>query len=300
MPGCYAQLLEIRDTLEKHYEDMQDIEFTIERGTLYMLQTRTGKRTGLAALNIAFDFKEAGVIDTKTLLQRVEADMLVQLLAPIFDAKDKDKAKKAGRVLGKGLPAGPGAASGEIAFSAARAVEMAAKGKKVLLARAETSPEDLAGMVAAVGILTSRGGMTSHAAVVARGMGKPCVVGAESIRIDTEAKKLTAAGKSLKEGDAISIDGATGEVILGPLDPHPSEIQQVLVEATLKGYDSPLYGRYAQLLRWADDARKLKVRTNADTPHDAEVARASARKASGSAARSTCSSPRTGFARCAR
>ena len=274
MPGCYAQLLEIRDTLEKHYEDMQDIEFTIERGTLYMLQTRTGKRTGLAALHIAFDFKEAGVIDTKTLLQRVEADMLVQLLAPIFDAKDKDKAKKAGRVLGKGLPAGPGAASGQIAFSAARAVEMAGTGKKVLLARAETSPEDLAGMVAAVGILTSRGGMTSHAAVVARGMGKPCVVGAESIRIDTEAKKLTAAGKSLKEGDAISIDGATGEVILGPLDPHPSEIQQVLVEATLKGYDSPLYGRYAQLLRWADDARRLKVRTNADTPHDAAVARA--------------------------
>jgi pyruvate,orthophosphate dikinase len=274
MPDCYAQLLAIRDTLETHYKDMQDIEFTIERGTLYMLQTRTGKRTGLAALHIAFDFKESGVIDTEALLSRVDADMLVQLLAPIFDAKDKERAKKDGRVLGKGLPAGPGAASGAIAFTAERAVEMARKGAKVLLVRAETSPEDLAGMVAAVGILTSRGGMTSHAAVVARGMGKPCVVGAETIQVDADARKLTAAGKKLKEGDAISIDGTTGEVILGNLETHPSEIQQVLVEKTLKPQKSALYGRYAQLLRWADDVRRLKVRTNADTPHDAEVARA--------------------------
>jgi len=274
MPACYAQLLEIRNTLESHYKDMQDIEFTIERGKLYMLQTRTGKRTGLAALHIAFDFKESGVIDTDTLLERVDADMLVQLLAPIFDAKDKDRAKAQGRVLGRGLPAGPGAASGAIAFTAERAVQMAERGAKVLLVRAETSPEDLAGMVAAVGILTSRGGMTSHAAVVARGMGKPCVVGAESIQVDASAKRLTAAGKKLKEGDAISIDGSTGEVILGALDTHPSEIQQVLVEKTLKPAKSPLYGRYAQLLRWADDARRLKVRTNADTPHDAQVARA--------------------------
>jgi len=273
-PACYQQLLGIRDTLEKHYKDMQDIEFTIERGTLYMLQTRTGKRTGLAALHIAFDFKEAGVIDTKTLLSRVEADMLVQLLAPIFDVKDKERAKAAGRVLGRGLPAGPGAASGVIAFTAERAVEMAAHGKKVLLVRSETSPEDLAGMVAAAGILTSRGGMTSHAAVVARGMGKPCVVGAESIQIEEKTKRLTAAGKRLKEGDAISIDGTTGEVILGTLETHPSEVQQVLVEKTLKPQASPLYGRYAQLLRWADDHRRLKVRTNADTPHDAEIARA--------------------------
>ena len=274
MPECYAQLLDIRATLETHYQDMQDIEFTIERGTLYMLQTRTGKRTGLAALHIAFDLKEAGVIDTKSLLKRVEADMLVQLLAPIFDVKDKERASKAGRILGKGLPAGPGAASGAIAFSAERAVEMAAHGRQVLLVRDQTSPEDLAGMVAAVGILTSRGGMTSHAAVVARGMGKPCIVGAESIQVDTTAGKLIAAGKTLKEGDAISIDGTTGEVILGALDPHPSEIQQVLVVKTLEARNSPLYGRYAQLLRWADDVRRLKVRTNADTPHDAEVARA--------------------------
>ncbi len=274
MPGCYEQLLRIRETLEAHYLDMQDIEFTIERGTLYMLQTRTGKRTGLAALNIAYDFHEAKVIDRNQFLRRVDADMLVQLLAPIFDAKDKEKAKKAGRVLGKGLPAGPGAASGAIAFSAERAVEMAAKGVSVLLVRSETSPEDLAGMVAAVGILTSRGGMTSHAAVVARGMGKPCVVGAESISIDAAKKSLKAAGKTLKEGDAVSIDGTTGEVILGKLDPHPSEIQQVLVGKTLKPEKSSLYARYSKLMGWADEKRRLRVRTNADTPNDARVARA--------------------------
>ena len=273
-PSCYAQLLEIRDTLEVHYKDMQDIEFTIERGTLYMLQTRTGKRTGLAALHIAFDFKEAGVIDTKTLLSRVDADMLVQLLAPIFDPKEKERARRDGRGLGKGLPAGPGAASGAIAFTAERAVEMAARGKAVLLVRSETSPEDLAGMVAAVGILTSRGGMTSHAAVVARGMGKPCVVGAEALRVDVDKRRLVASGRTLREGDPVSIDGSTGEVIAGGLEPHPSEIQQILVEKTLKPERSRLYGRYAQLMRWADDERRLKVRTNADTPHDAQVARA--------------------------
>ncbi len=274
MPGCYAQLLDIRAVLERHYKDMQDIEFTIERGTLYMLQTRTGKRTGLAALHIAFDFHEEGIIDRDAVLTRVEADMLIQLLAPIFDSKDKERAKAAGRVLGKGLPAGPGAASGAIAFTAKRAVEMAAKGGKVLLVRAETSPEDLAGMVAAVGILTSRGGMTSHAAVVARGMGKPCVVGAESIQVDAEAKTLRAGGKTLKEGAAVSIDGTTGEVILGALDPHPSEIQQVLVGKTLKPQKSSVYGRFATLMNWADGKRRLKVRTNADTPNDAAVARA--------------------------
>jgi pyruvate,orthophosphate dikinase len=274
MPACYAQLLEIRDALEAHYKDMQDIEFTIERGKLYMLQTRTGKRTGLAAMNIAFDLRESGVIDTNTLLARVEADMLVQLLAPIFDPKEIERAGRSGRVLGKGLPAGPGAASGIVAFTAARAVELRAKGKTVLLVRSETSPEDLAGMVAAAGILTSRGGMTSHAAVVARGMGKPCIVGAESIHVDVAGRKLKAAGRVVKEGDAVSIDGTTGAVYLGALETHPSEIQQVLVEKTLRPEASRLYGRYAQLMRWADEARRLKVRTNADTPHDATVARA--------------------------
>jgi pyruvate,orthophosphate dikinase len=185
-----------------------------------------------------------------------------------------EKARRAGRGLAKGLPAGPGAASGVVAFTAERAVEMAAKGKKVLLVRAETSPEDLAGMVAAVGILTSRGGMTSHAAVVARGMGKPCIVGAEGVQVDAKARRMKAGGKTLKEGDALSIDGATGEVIAGSLEPHPSEIQQVLVEKTLRPEKSRVYGRYAQLMRWADDARRLKVRTNADTPDDAAVARA--------------------------
>jgi pyruvate,orthophosphate dikinase len=274
MPGCYAQLLEIRARLEAHYKDVQDIEFTIERGRLFMLQTRTGKRTGLAALNIAFDLFEEEVIDRRTVVERVEPDMLVQLLAPIFDNKDKEKARKEGRLLAKGLPAGPGAASGVIAFTAHRAVEMAGKGRTVLLVRGETSPEDLAGMVAAVGILTSRGGMTSHAAVVARGMGKPCVVGAEALLVDVEAGVLRAGGRRLKEGEALSIDGTTGEVIVGHLDAFPSEIQQVLVDKTMKPEKSKLYQRYARLMQWANEMRRLKVRTNADTPHDAVVARA--------------------------
>ncbi len=274
LPACYRQLLEIREKLERHYRDMQDIEFTVERGRLYMLQTRTGKRTGLAALNIAFDLYEGGIIGRDEVLARIEPDMLVQLLAPIFDPKEMERARKTGRVLGKGLPAGPGAASGSIAFHAARAVEMARKGKKVLLVRAETSPEDLAGMVAAVGILTSRGGMTSHAAVVARGMGKPCVVGAETLLIDPRAGTLRAGRSVLREGDDLSIDGATGEVIVGHLDTHPSEIQQVLVQKSLKPSKSVLYRRYAALMEWADDVRRLKIRTNADTPHDSKVARA--------------------------
>ena len=274
LPDCYAQLLAIRDRLEKHYTDMQDIEFTIERGTLYMLQTRTGKRTGLAAINIAFDLHEAGVIERDTVVERVEPDMLVQLLAPIFDTKDKENAGKSGRILAKGLPAGPGAASGAVVFTAKRAVELAGKGRKVLLVRAETSPEDLAGMVAAAGILTSRGGMTSHAAVVARGMGKPCVVGAEALMVDAAAGRLRASGKVLREGDAISIDGSTGEVIVGELETHPSEIQQVVLEKTLKPERSKLYRRYSRLMELADGLRRLKVRTNADTPHDSTVARA--------------------------
>ncbi len=274
MPEAYAELLAIRDRLESHYKDMQDVEFTIERGKLYMLQTRTGKRTGLAALHIAFDLHEAGVLDRRGVVQRVEPDMLVQLLAPIFAPKDLEAARRAGKVVAKGLPAGPGAASGAIAFTAKRAVEMAGKGRKVVLVRAETSPEDLAGMVAAVGIVTARGGMTSHAAVVARGMGKPCIVGAEALVIDEKAARLKVGKTALKEGDDLSMYGTTGEVLLGHLDPHPSEIQQVLVEKTLPPGKSPLYGRFARLMEWADGERRLKVRTNADTPHDSNVARA--------------------------
>jgi pyruvate,orthophosphate dikinase len=274
MPASYAELLAIRTRLEAHYKDMQDIEFTIERGKLYMLQTRTGKRTGLAAVHIAFDFHEAGVIDRKATVERVEPEMLVQLLAPVFDPRDKERARKDGRVLGKGLPAGPGAASGAIAFTAKRAVELREKGKRVLLVRAETSPEDLAGMVAAAGILTSRGGMTSHAAVVARGMGKPCVVGAEALVVDVSRGRLTAGKHTLREGDTLSIDGTTGEVLLGTLEPHASEIEQVLVSRKLAAEKSRIYQRYAALMEWADGIRSLKVRTNADTPRDATAGRA--------------------------
>jgi len=274
MPACYRQLLDIRRRLEHHYRDMQDIEFTIERGNLFMLQTRTGKRTGLAALNIAFDFHRERLIDRETLVSRIEPDMLEQLLAPIFDPGEKERARRDGRVIATGLPAGPGAASGVAAFSAHRAEELAAQGKRVVLVRRETSPEDLAGMVAAVGILTSRGGMTSHAAVVARGMGKPCVVGAEKVQVDEHAGFLRAGATTIREGEPLSMDGSTGEVIAGSLDPHPSEIQQVLVSKTLSPKDAAVYRHFAQLMKWADGIRRLKVRTNADTPHDAQVARA--------------------------
>ena len=274
MPGAYAQLQKIRRELERHYRDMQDIEFTVERGRLFMLQTRTGKRTGLAALNIAFDLWKSRLIKKEEVVQRVEPEMLVQLLAPIFDPKELGRARVDGRVLARGLPAGPGAASGIIAFTAERAEKLASQGKTVVLVRAETSPEDIGGMVASAGILTCRGGMTSHAAVVARGMGKPCVVGAETLVVDERGLRAGGGGRILTEGDTISIDGATGEVILGPLEPHPSEIQQVLVEKKLKPEKSPQYQRFSQLMSFADGLRKLKVRTNADTPRDSSIARA--------------------------
>jgi pyruvate,orthophosphate dikinase len=274
MPRAYAQLQKIRSKLEKHYKDMQDVEFTIERDKLYMLQTRTGKRTGLAALNIAYDLHKSGVISQKEAVKRVEPDMLVQLLAPVFDPRELERTRADGRVLARGLPAGPGAASGAIAFSAERAEKLAAKGQTVLLVRTETSPEDIGGMVASAGILTSRGGMTSHAAVVARGMGKPCIVGAEALVVDESGHRLQVGSRSLKEGDQLSIEGTTGEVILGHLDPHPSEIQQVLVERSLKPQRSELFKRFSSLMSWADRIRRLGVRTNADTPKDSAIARA--------------------------
>ncbi|ANM28806.1 pyruvate phosphate dikinase [Acidobacteria bacterium Mor1] len=274
MPEAYAQLQTIRKTLEKHYRDMQDVEFTIERGELFMLQTRTGKRTGVAAVNIAFDLHEARTIKRDEVLERVEPEMLVQLLAPIFDPGELEQARNSGRLLARGLPAGPGAATGAIAFTAEQAEKLASRGKAVLLVRTETSPEDLGGMVAAAGIVTSRGGMTSHAAVVARGMGKPCIVGAESLQVDEKARRLRVGRKTLKEGDLLSMYGTTGEVLTGHLAPHPSEIQQVLVEGKLKPADSLLYRRFARLMSWADKLRRLKVRTNADTPRDSAVARA--------------------------
>jgi pyruvate,orthophosphate dikinase len=274
MPQAYRDLSRIRQVLERHYRDMQDVEFTVERGQLYMLQTRTGKRTGHAALRIAFDFHRARAIDRKELVLRIEPDALVQLLAPGFDPRGMERARQEGRSLARGLPAGPGAAAGAIVFTAERARELADRGQTVILVRTETSPEDIGGMVAAAGILTTRGGMTSHAAVVARGMGKPCVVGAEALQVDEQARRLRADGRTLAEGEALSMDGTSGEVIRGALEPQPSEIVRVLVERTLTPGRSVLYPKFAQLMKWADGFRSLKVRTNADTPHDSSVARA--------------------------
>ena len=212
---------------------MQDIEFTIQSGKLYLLQTRTGKRTGFAAVKIACDMVDEGLIDHTEAVSRVEAGQIVQLLAPVFDAKEKQKALAGGRLLGRGLPAGPGAAAGRIAFNAEHAVSMAKDGP-VILVRIETSPEDIAGMHSAAGILTTRGGLTSHAAVVARGMGRPCVVGAGTIRVDYGKGELRSEGhEPLEEGDWLSIDGSTGEIIGGKLDTRPSEVIQVLLEGSL-------------------------------------------------------------------
>ncbi|MBI4912204.1 MAG: pyruvate, phosphate dikinase [Acidobacteria bacterium] len=274
MPAAFKALLSTCDRLEKHFKEMQDLEFTIEQGQLYMLQTRTGKRTALASIRIALDMVDEGMIDEATALKRIDADALVQLLAPIFDQKEKETFRKAGKLMTKGLNAGPGAAAGVIALSADQAEDLAKKGP-VVLVRLETSPEDLAGMVAAKGILTARGGMTSHAAVVARGMGKPCVAGAGALNIDTEAGTVGVGGLTLKAGvDFISIDGSTGEVFAGRLAAHPAEVNQVLVDKSIQGSESEIYQRFARIMAWSNKHRKLKVRTNADTPNDSAVARA--------------------------
>ncbi len=273
MPEVYKQLVDIYQKLEKHYRDMQDIEFTIEKGKLWMLQTRTGKRTGFAAVNIAVDMVEEGLITPEEALLRIDGDQLTQLMNPIFDPKDKEKVKKENKIVAKGLPAGPGAATGKVVFFASDAEEWAAKGEKVILVRDETSPEDIKGMHSAQGILTARGGMTSHAAVVARGMGKTCVVGCGALNIDYDKKEIKVKDVVIKEGDWISIDGNTGEVILGKLEVKPSEVIQVLIEGTLKPEEAPIYQKFAKIMEWADKYRKLGVRTNADTPHDSEVAR---------------------------
>ena len=272
MPQAYAELLRVRDRLEERFKDMQDLEFTIEDGKLYLLQTRNGKRTGFAAVRIATEMVDEGLIGPDEALSRVEPEQLVQLLAPIFPAKEKAAAIEAGRFLGKGLPAGPGAACGKIAFTAEQAVQIAAKGQPAVLVRVETSPEDIAGMNASVGILTTRGGMTSHAAVVARGMGKTCVVGAGEISVDGRAKKIRARELEAGEGNWISIDGTTGEVILGQLPTRPSEVLQVLFEGTIRAEDSAIYRAFDRILSWADGKRRLGIRANADTPHDAKVA----------------------------
>jgi pyruvate, orthophosphate dikinase len=262
MPAAHKGLMKVRDILEKHFKDMQDLEFTVEEGRLYILQTRNGKRTGHAAVRIAVDMVAEKLISKRDAVKRIPADSLAHLLAPIFDRQSASKAKK----IGTGLPAGPGAASGHVVFSAEEAVARSAKGEKVVLARVETSPEDLRGMIAAEGILTSRGGVSSHAALVARQMGKVCVCGATGIQIDYQKRTLTASGVTLKQGDYISIDGTAGEVFAGEVPTAPSEIVQVLVDRSLDPKKSATYQRYAKLMKWADEVRTLGIRTNADTP----------------------------------
>ncbi len=273
MPKAYEELLRVRDVLEKRFRDMQDLEFTIEDDKLFLLQTRNGKRTGFAAVRIATDMVDEGLINADEAVARVEPEQLVQLLAPIFPSKEKEAAVKEGRLLGHGLPAGPGAACGRVALTASTAVAMAAKGETVVLVREETSPEDIAGMNAAVGVLTTRGGMTSHAAVVARGMGKTCIVGAGDITVDHPHGEVRSARLKVKEGDWISIDGTAGEVIMGQLPTQPSEVLQVLIEGTMKPENSAVTRAFTRILQWADDRRRLGVRANADTPKDARVAR---------------------------
>ena len=262
----YNELISIRKKLEKHYKDMMDIEFTIQQGKLWMLQCRVGKRTGFAAIKMAVDMVKEKLISKETAISRIEPNQLNQLLRPIFDLSEKRKAIAQNKLLAKGLNAGPGAASGRVALSAQDADEMASKGEKVILVRIETSPEDIKGMNASEGILTARGGMTSHAALVARQMGKVCVAGCSALKIDYKKKSFTTEGKNIvvKEGDYISLDGTTGEVILGKLETKPSEVIQVLISKTMDGKKSSVYKTYANLMSWADKIRTMNVRTNAD------------------------------------
>jgi pyruvate,orthophosphate dikinase len=269
-PEAYKELLEVLAKLETHYKDMQDVEFTIENGRLYILQCRAGKRTGLAAVRIALDMLDEGLIDEKTAITRIEADQVTFLLRPIFDEEARKKARS--RLLAKGLPAGPGAASGRICLFSDEVKEKKAKWGKVLLVRHETSPEDVKGMEASEGILTARGGMTSHAALVARQRGKVCVVGCKDLEINYEKREVRFGTKVLKEGDFISLDGNTGEVYEGEIKTSPSEVLQVLIEKTLKPEDAPTYRRFERLMQIADKFRRLGVRTNADRPEEARMA----------------------------
>jgi pyruvate, orthophosphate dikinase len=251
MPGPYAELMQVREKLEKHYHDMQDLEFTVQKKKLYMLQTRNGKRTAAASLRIAVDMAREGLIDQSEAVRRVNPSALDQLLHPTLDPKAPRT------LLAKGLPASPGAASGAVVFTADEAESRAQKGEAIILVRVETSPEDIHGMHAARGILTARGGMTSHAAVVARGMGRPCVAGAGSISIDYHAQTMTAGGRTIRAGEIITLDGAAGEVFAGTV---------AMIEAAMST-------DFATLMEWADKVRKLKVRANAETPLDAETAK---------------------------
>jgi pyruvate,orthophosphate dikinase len=270
MPKSYAELLKVRATLEKHFKDVQDVEFTIQDGKLFMLQTRNGKRTAAAGLKFAADMVKEKLIDWETAVLRNPADQLEQLLAPIFDLSEVKKAK----VIATGLPAGPGAATGKIYFNADRSVQAAEKGEKVLLVRVETSPEDLRGMIAAEGILTARGGVSSHAALVARQMGKVCVCGAAGVTIDYDAKTATIDGHTFKEGDFLSIDGTSGLVYAGQIKTAPSEIISGLLSNDKEAQKTEKYKNYVQLMKWCEASTKMSVRTNADTPKQAAEAMA--------------------------
>jgi pyruvate,orthophosphate dikinase len=264
--ATYKQLEKVRQTLEKKFGDVQDFEFTVEKKKLYMLQTRNGKRTALAYVKIAHDMVKQKLMTPAHAILSADPDALSQLLAPIFDRVAYEAAKKEGRLLSSGLPAGPGAAAGQLVFTASKAEELANAGKKVVLARVETSPEDLRGMIAAEGILTSRGGVSSHAALVARQMGKVCVAGAGEIVIDYGKGTLSCAGKTLREGDAISINGSTGEVFAGDIKTTDSELKQVLITQKLKPAASEVFQYYDFIMKLADKHRQLGIRTNADTP----------------------------------
>lgn len=274
MPEVYGELVKIYQRLEKHYRDMQDIEFTVQNKKLWMLQTRTGKRTGFAAFTIAVDLVEEGLITQEEALMRVEPEQLNQLLRPIFDFEEKAQAVESGRLLTKGLNAGPGAACGKVVFNAADAERWAKEGDRVILVRIETSPEDIKGMNAAEGILTARGGMTSHAALVARQMGKVCVAGCGDLEIDYKKRQLTVHGKTVREGDFLSLDGTTGEVLEGEVRTNPSEVLQVLLTGTVDPAAAATYQTYARIMSWADRVRRLNVRANADQPDQAANARA--------------------------
>jgi len=272
-PDIYQELDGIRKKLDSHYREMQDIEFTIQKGKLWMLQTRSGKRTGVAAVRIAVEMVEEGLISKEEAIMRVEPDQLNQLLQPTFNPAEKDKIIDDGKLLAVGLNAGPGAAAGRVVFNAEDAVEWAERGEKVILVRWETSPDDIRGMDAAQGILTARGGMTSHAALVARQMGKVCVAGCGALDISYRDRQMAVDGKRVvKEGDWISLDGSVGQVLLGQIATYPSEIYRAVIECTLDPMDSAICQAFGKLLTWADGVRRLGIRTNADEPEQCEVA----------------------------
>ena len=271
-PKAYRELTRIYKRLERHYRDMQDIEFTIQEGRLWMLQTRNGKRTGMAALRIAVEMVRERLITKDEALMRVEPFSLEQVLRPVFDAASRKKAVAAKKLLAKGLNAGPGAACGRVVFQADDAVEWKARGEDVILVRIETSPEDISGMDAAVGILTARGGMTSHAAVVARQMGKTCVAGCGALDINYKKNSMKVGGRTVKQGDFVSLDGSSGEIFSGEIATVDSDITRALGGRGKKAKESPLFKAYEKLMRWADQTRRMRVRTNADQPDQAKQA----------------------------